>query len=254
MRENIDFDTIRRLIVSTFGDEFVVRDDAGAVASPSAFEHVPSGLGFRYIPGGQFLMGFSDKEELAARAIADPFPSNISEMRPVHQVTVPPFLISERPVLTSEIRGEESSLAAYVSYEEAMAYGEQFGMTLPKEAQWEYACRAGSNTLFTWGDHLPDDEELEDWLTLDFGQGYGKANAFGLYGLFVGEWCVDLFTESYDSSVALDNKNGVRVVRGGGAYFWPWQDEEWVWCMSAMRLPATDLPEGECGFRLVRNI
>jgi hypothetical protein len=40
MSENIDFDAIHRLIISTFGDEFVLRDDTGAVASTSAFEHV----------------------------------------------------------------------------------------------------------------------------------------------------------------------------------------------------------------------
>jgi formylglycine-generating enzyme required for sulfatase activity len=131
-----------------------------------------------------------------------------------------------------------------VGYDEAVGYAQRYGMTLPTESQWEYACRAGSATLFTFGDRLPDEPELAEWLTFDFSAGSGRANAFGLYGLFVGEWCTDFF----------DAQEGVRVVRGGGAYFWPWQDQEWVWCMSAMRIPATDLPEGECGFRLVRNL
>jgi formylglycine-generating enzyme len=257
MIEKIDVDKIRNRIVSMFSGEFVWNNDASSISGPPVFKHVLSGQWFRYAPGGQFLMGLSEKEEIVARAIFDPIPANISEMRPVHLVRVPPFLMAERPLLTREISGEVSSYpdsVAYVPYEDALAYCKKFGMTLSNEAQWEYACRAGSDALFTWGDYLPDDEELAAWLTFDFGAGYGKANAFGLYGLFVGEWCSDFFKETYDSSMELKMETGARVVRGGGAYFWPWQDQEWVWCMSAMRAPSTDLPEGKCGFRLVRNI
>jgi formylglycine-generating enzyme required for sulfatase activity len=91
-------------------------------------------------------------------------------------------------------------------------------------------------------------------LTFDFSAGNGKANAFGLHGLFVGEWCLDFFAMSYEPNASLAADGSARVVRGGGAFFWPWQDQEWVWCMSAMRCPSTDLPEGKSGFRLIRNL
>jgi hypothetical protein len=103
-------------------------------------------------------------------------------------------------------------------------------------------------------DRLLEEEEFAGWLTFDFSKGPGKTNGFGLYGLFVGEWCADLFTSSYTFPAASESASGPRVVRGGGAFFWPWQDQEWVWCMSAMRSSSTDLPDGKCGFRFVRNI
>lgn len=255
--DKISLDQIGSVIGSKFGGEFKMEADTTSKPQLPLLQHVPSGHRFLYIPGGRFEMGFSDSEERAAKTIFDPIPANIGEMRPLKSEQVLPFLMAERPILTREIAGHQSShpdAAAYVSYEEAVAYSRGFGMTLASESQWEYACRAGTSTLFTFGDQLPNDEELAEWLTFDFSRGNGRANAFGLHGLFVGEWCLDLFTNSYELNADLSTDGSTRVVRGGGAYFWPWQDQEWVWCMSAMRCPSTDLPEAKCSFRLVRNL
>ena len=200
-------------------------------------------------------MGLSEEEEADGRVLCDPMPANLQEMRPVTAVRVDPFLIAERPVLNREAgaaaaSGSNPDAVAYMPYEQAEKLAARWGFTLPAEAQWEYACRAGTATLFPFGRALPSEEELESWLVFDFTNGNGRANRFGLYGLFVGEWCRDRFTYSYEPEA---NVHEARVVRGGGAYFWPWQDHEWVWCMSAMRCPSTDLPEGECAVRLVRN-
>jgi len=235
-------------VKAAFADEFVFEDGEGS------FRHPASGQRFRYIPGGRFRMGFSEPEERAAEAIFSPIQANQNEMRPVRLMTVSPFLLGERPVLNREIGRESadySNSAAYVNFDEALSFAQRFGATIQSEVQWEYSCRAGSSTLFTWGDALPSDDELENWLVFNFTNGKGKANAFGLYGLFVGEWTSDPWTESYADNQVVDAD--VKVIRGGGAYFWPWQDQEWVWCMSAMRMPSTDLIEGECGFRLARN-
>ena len=245
----IEPDDIRKQVEAAFANEFEFTGE-----SKTSFRHRDSGQLFRYIPGGQFQMGFSEHEELAAHAIFTPIPANPGEMRPVHVVRVSPFLLGERPILNREIdieSNEYSESAAFVSHTEATTFAKQFGMTLPSEVQWEYACRAGSKTLFTWGDELPSEDELAGWLKFDFANDYGRSNAFGLYGLFVGEWTSDPWTNSYDSSEIHDPN--VIAIRGGGAYFWPWQDQEWVWCMSAMRAPSTDLPENKCGFRLVRD-
>lgn len=256
VKKEIDVIAIRKRIHAAFGGEFEWEADASLECRLPLFKHAPSEQRFRYIPGAQFRMGLSESEELAARAIFHPIPANPTEMRPVHWVQVAPFLMAERPVLNGEIKPTEPRVSysvAYVSYEEALAYCQTFKMSLPSESQWEYACRAGSTTLFTWGDTLPNDRELAEWLTSNFSAGNGKANAFGLYGLFVGEWCSDFFTDSYDSPPHIYADEKVRVARAGGAYFWPWQDEEWVWCMSALRYPSTAL-DNKCCFRMVRNL
>jgi len=54
------------------------------------------------------------------------------------------------------------------------------------------------------------------------------------------------------SEVAIEE--GSSVVRGGGSQFWPWQDEEWIWCASAMRMPSSGLFDGRCGFRLAHDL
>lgn len=247
-------DAARQQVALAFGGEFVP-DDERTVTDTPAFLHVPSGHRFRYIPAGRFDMGLSLHEERAARAIFDPVQANIEEMRPVHEVQVKPFLMGERPVLNREVRSASAPYpyaAAALTDDEALAVCAAQGMSLPTEAQWEYACRAGYSTLFAWGDRLPGDEELTGWLTYDFEAGDGTANGFGLHGLFVGEWCLDRFTPSY--AAEKPDHDAPRAVRGGGAFFWPWQGEEWVWCMSAMRLPGTDLPDGKCGMRYVKEI
>lgn len=248
-----DLSLIAQRIEREFGAEFALADPVRPGLAP-AFVHVASNRRFRYIAEGRFLMGLSEPEERAARAIVEPLPLTIAEMRPVHEEHVGAYLIAERPVLNCEFDPAEAayaSSAAAVTHDQAAAFCAAIGMSLPSEAQWERACRAGGSTLFTWGDQLPDEDELAQWLTYDFEKGNGRANAFGLAGLFVAEWCADRFRESYDAPTPAGD--APHVVRGGGAFFWPWQDEEWVWCMSAMRMPGTDLSDGRCGFRPVRN-
>jgi formylglycine-generating enzyme required for sulfatase activity len=247
--DEVSVDEMRDQVKAAFADEFVFEEEDGS------FSHPPSGHRFRYIPGGRFWMGYSKTEERAAEAIFTPVPATATEMRPLRLITVSPFLLAERPVLNREIGGEFDdeyrNSAAYVDFATAHSFAETFGMTIQSEVQWEYSCRAGSSTLFTWGDAVPSDDELAAWLVFNFENGNGKRNAFGLRGIFIGEWTSDPWTESYEENQVVDPD--VKVIRGGGAYFWPWQDQEWVWCMSAMRMPSTDTVEGECGFRLARN-
>lgn len=220
-----------------------------------------SGMRFLLIPPGRYQMGLSDREERAASELADPIPVNLWEMRPTRWVDVPGFLMSETPVLNelgSRVLGGrhltgEAKRPAFVTRDEAVQIASSQQCRLAMEREWEYACRAGTATLFVFGDTLLPEPRLERWLAMDFSEPSGvQANPFGLRGMFTGEWCGDQFRVTLaDDAPVIE---GSYVVRGGGSFFWPWQDDEWVWCMSAMRMPSRDLLDGTCGLRLVHDL
>lgn len=129
--------------------------------------------------------------------------------------------------------------------------------TLPTEAQWERACRAGTETKFSFGD---DDTKLRDvaWITdntFDAREEYAhvvgqkKANLWGLHDMHgnVMEWCRDWYGDKLpggrDPEVTEPGKR--RVIRGGS---WAWIGDD---CRSASRL-ATPPSYGDqvIGFRL----
>jgi formylglycine-generating enzyme required for sulfatase activity len=218
-----------------------------------------SGLAFRLLPGGSFQMGFSKTEEKSASKLCDPIPANLAEMRPTQAVAIAPFLLSETPALNAMAgvqrngRQPDQTRPAFLTRKEAVDLVASLGCRLPWEREWEYACRAGTQSLFVFGDRLPPDLELARWLSTDFSKpSQVRANPFGLRGMFTGEWCQDEFRVTLAEGARV--VRGSHVIRGGGAFFWPWQADEWVWCMSAMRMPSKDLVDGRCGLRLAYAI
>lgn len=213
--------------------------------------HNEYGLQFVYVPGGEFIRGFTNENQKAAEKISKVVNANYSEMRPVKLESVSSFLITRTPILNfiKDPETEASYVPLYCDYQEAESIAKRMKMRLPSETEWEYCVRAGSDTLFPFGDELPEENELERWMTQDFYDlQKSKSNELGIYGLFTGEWTCDVFqTDFRAQTYGLTSK----VIRGGGAYFWPWQDQEWVWCMSAMRMPSSDLVDNKCAFRLV---
>jgi sulfatase modifying factor 1 len=163
--------------------------------------------------------------------------------------------------------------ASYVSWNDAVAYckklSEAEGKTyrLPTEAEWEYACRAGTETTWSFGN---DEKVLGDyaWYHKNAGDidksyahqvGLKKPNAFGLYDMHgnVWEWCHDYYERDYYKQSPAKDPTGPtsgysshwRVLRGGswGGYAHRSRSASSGW-------NATVCTDRSLGFRLVREL
>jgi len=143
-----------------------------------------------------------------------------------------------------------------IDWNEAKSFCEWIGGALPTEAQWEYACRAGSATEYCFGDDaalLPEYawfDQNSEGRTHDVGT--LKANAWGLHDMHgnVWEWCADWYGDYPPSDVAdpQGSPNGEDRVLRGGSWYYPAQ-----YCRSARRsgfIP--DDRHDSIGFRPVR--
>ncbi len=128
---------------------------------------------------------------------------------------------------------------------------------LPSEAEWEYACRAGTDTAYSFGDELTM-EQANFGQFVDTGSttkvGRFPANAWDLHDMHgnVWEWCADHWHETYegaplDGSPWLNGKTRERVLRGGS-----WNGTPWV-ARSAHRAASVWEDRDHCfGFRCVQ--
>jgi hypothetical protein len=245
-----------RRLAEKIGPEYVHAEPSTVDALP-AFRHARTGIVFRVVPGGPFMMGFSDADahglgEAAEEAgmdgsVIDEFVGNASVMKPVHEVVVAAFLLAERPVsnaVAANLRGEAhpkkwADLSSNLEWAEAeilIGKLEALGLRLPSEAEWEHASRAGRTCRFASGDAVPKKPSIgaNPWGFVDCG-----ADA---------ELCADGWRPTYagapaDGSPRRKPKHPV-TCRGGAARAWPWQDTgEWLMMLCAYRESADDADE-----------
>jgi len=210
------------------------------------------------VGGGKFLMG-SPKNE-AGRS---------SDESPQHEVTVPDFFMGMFTVTQaqwkavaqfpkgkielnsdpSHFKGENRPVES-ITWNEAIEFCDRLSTktgrtyTLPSEAQWEYACRAGTQTAFAFGDMVTPELANYNWTTSYNGSpkrssypqetqpvGSYPANAWGLYDMHgnVWEWCLDDWHENYqgapiDGSAWTDQNSSTtaKLLRGGSCYDYAW--------------------------------
>jgi formylglycine-generating enzyme required for sulfatase activity len=205
------------------------------------YRHRQTGLRFVRLPGGTFLMG-SPEDEDGRRE--DEFQ---------HRVTVSPFLIAE---LTYP-----GGISISMSWEDSQELCRKTKLQLPTEAQWEYACRAGSTSPFASGGSLPTPSlQYSQDIVGDPPPGSVRRvlppNGFGLYFMYGGilwEWCWDTYDRDFYRSPAasgLDPVNksdsNTKVLRGGS-----WKSVA-ADCRSARRMAGAAFMQYEdAGFRPV---
>ncbi len=230
--------------------------------APSNFTEDLNGVKLEmiYIPGGEFTMGSNDYDY----------------EKPPHRVKLSPFFIGKYPVTQAQwkaVMGDNPSNwkgddlpVEYVSWDDTVkfckAISKRTGETyrLPTEAEWEYACRAGSTTKYCFG----DDENLlgeyawyyENSEGKTHPAGQKKPNAWGLYDMHgnVWEWCEDDWHGRYNGApvdgsawVDISKRASFRVYRGGS---WGNYAED---CRSAIRnRNSPDIRVRGLGFRLSR--
>ena len=212
---------------------------------------------FRWCPTGQFTMG-STKYESSRKQMEGQVLVTLTQgfWLGETQVTQGQWdkLIQSTPWKgNSHVKDGENFPATFVSYDDAIAFclmlteverrahrlPTSWSFALPTDAQWEYACRAGSRTRFCFGD---DEDLLSEYAW--YGQntshephpqrvGLKKPNAWGLKDMHgnVLEWCADWYDERLPGGVdPTGEPQGMhRVTRGGG-----WHNGA-LFCRSAFR-------------------
>jgi len=194
-------------------------------------------LELEHIPSGVFMMG--DKH------------GNNSNAKPYHKVKIKGFWMGKYTVTISQwkaVTGDAPSARSLFTFGKSCNYypadcvnfnlcqifceklSKKTGLIfrLPSEAEWEYACRAGTNTKYYNGNN-EDDLEKAGWLGINRGLshriGQKTPNQWGLYDMHgnISEFCEDTWHNDYigapiDGSAWTSGDKNFRVVRGGNRF------------------------------------
>jgi len=217
------------------------------------------------IPAGEFLMGSPDSDK-----------SGRADERPQHRVRITrPFYLGKYLVTQeqwqavmgnnpSEFKGPKNPVDS-VGWEDCREFLKRLNKlfvhtgikaSLPTEAQWEYACRAGSTTRYFYGD---EDAKLAEYAWFNENSlekthpvGQKKPNAWGLYDMHgsLFQWCADWYDgDYYKSSPTSDpcgpSSGSLHIDRGGCWNSLP------RGCCSAFRHTNSPRPDHFIGLRLL---
>lgn len=257
--------------------------------SGPAEESITNSIGIKLllIPEGEFVMG-SSKSAMELGRMFRLRTNYFEHEHPQHQVKISkPFYIGETEVTQKQwqavmkatpwkgrkyVKRGDDYPASNVSWEAAQLFIEKLNekegvdsYRLPTEAEWEYACRAGTATMYSFGDNISD---LKDYAWFkenasDEGEKYPhqvkqkQANAFGLFDMHgnLYEWCQDRYGRQYYKNSPNADPSGPSdgegcVVRGGS---WSYKAYD---IRSAGRTP--EEPDNDrssdIGFRIVKTI
>jgi formylglycine-generating enzyme required for sulfatase activity len=237
--------------IASFGTDLTVPTTDGSKAGETKTIVLPGGVSMEMVwcPPGSFMMGGAKWEK-----DQEWFPAETQ-----HMVTLTKgFWMAKtevtqaqwKSVMGTTIRGQRDKANKnwplrgegdeypiyYVNWNECVDFCKKTGLRLPTEAEWEYACRAGSTGAYGGTGNLDD----MGWHGGNSGNavhpvGRKRANAFGLFDMHgnLWEWCSDWFQQDLGSGAATNPTGAViginRVLRGG-AYVAPGRR-----CRSAIR-------------------
>ena len=273
------------LLVTVIGAGYLyLQQKAERFAAGKVFRDCPNCPEMVVIPAGQFRMGdlngggYSLEKPVHEVRIAQPFAMGRYEVTFAEYDRYAQATGKEKPDDQGWGRGNRPVMN--VSWQDAQGYvkwlSQETGQRyrLPSEAEWEYAARAGSTTIYSWGDspsgrHANANANEDDgWPSDGYDGGYGyygdpaptgsfQPNQFGLYDMSgnVWEWVEDCWHENYarapvDGSAWVSGGDcDLRVLRGGSFYSKP------AWVRSANRARnGAAIRYSINGFRLARTL
>ncbi|NCR19412.1 MAG: SUMF1/EgtB/PvdO family nonheme iron enzyme [Microcystis aeruginosa LL13-03] len=248
------------------------------------------------IPEGTFTMGTEDEE--IERLVKKLRWEGFRRERPQHEVTIKPFDLGKYPITQAQWKAiadrqdlkvekdlnhnpasskdrsdSDRRPVEQVNWYDAIEFCARLSKLtvreyrLPSEAEWEYACRAGTTTPFYFGETITGelanynasntyaDEPNGEYRNETTPVGQFPPNAFGLYDMHgnVREWCADTWHDNYDGaptdgSVWVQNGNDNSSPLRGGSWF-----DNLYYCRSACRLNylRRDFGYYHVGFRVV---
>ncbi|MBN1476919.1 formylglycine-generating enzyme family protein [Candidatus Sumerlaeota bacterium] len=207
--------------------------------APALEEEITNSIGMRLrlIPAGSFTMGSPPEEP--GRTDDEGPQHTVTFQEPfhmgVHEVTVEQFRLfveatgHRLPAHWNEQSPNPDHPVVYVSWDDAMALCEWLSeeesatYRLPSEAEWEYACRAGTSTAYSTGSTISTDQANIERAAPDIQDvGSYPPNGWGLCDMHgnVWEWCLDQYHSDYtgapmDGSAWESPEGTDRVLRGG---------------------------------------
>ncbi len=283
--ESRDVPSLVEEIIELRDDEYELFEDADEPSAGDLWREPATDMEFVYIPAGQFMMGQTETEkaQLIKEVGKEKYQEWFVDELPRHQVTISQgFWMGKYPVTNAQYRrfkaehdsgdyeghslNSDDQPVVMVSWDDAQAFLAWLNATvethgraslpfrLPTESEWEYAARAGTETIRYWGDDPKHDQAGKyanvgdasfavafprlveqwkkeyNWVVHSCDDGYAvtapvgkfKPNRFGLYDMLgnVWEWCQDSYA-SYSETPTDGSAYGslgdkkAKLLRGG---------------------------------------